>query len=113
MHATITPVSVFPSTATVLFINNVTVQPGASANFQWWLQNDSRGSLTTGTLSLDGAAYAAWGADDEYLYRYSAETLGLVIVDIVRDVAAPDLPAVAPAVAPVVSDEVPAGGTND
>ena len=114
MHATITPVSVFPSTATVLFINNVTVQPGASASYQWWLQNDSRGSLTTGTITLAGAAYAAWGSDDEYLYRYSAESLGLVIVEIVPDVAAPDLPAVAQVAAPVVSDEVPAaGGTND
>ena len=113
MYATITPVSVFPSTATVLYINNVNVQPGASASYQWWLQSAERGSLTTGSINLDGAAYAAWGADDEYLYRYSAESLGLVIVEIVPDVAAPDLPAVAPAVAPVVSDEVPAGGTND
>lgn len=113
MYATITPVSVFPTTATVLFINNVTVQPGASASYQWWLQNDSRGSLTTGTITLDGAAYAAWGSDDEYLYRFTAEQLGLTIIEIVPDVAAPDLPAVAPAVAPVVSDEVPAGGTND
>ena len=97
MHATITPVSVFPSTATVLFINNVTVQPGTSANFQWWLQSAERGSLTTGAITLDGAAYAAWGADDEYLYRYSAETLGLVIVEIVPDVAPPASPVVSPA----------------
>ena len=69
--------------------------------------------FASGTIALDGAAYAAWGADDEYLYRYSAETLGLVIVEIVPDVAAPDLPAVAQVAAPVVSDEVPAGGTND
>ena len=87
MYATITPVPVFPSTATVLFINNVTVQPGTSANFQWWLQNDSRGSLTTGTIALDGAAYAAWGADDDYLYTYTAAQLGLTIVAIVPDVA--------------------------
>ena len=113
MYATITPVSVFPTTATVLFINNVTVQPGASASYQWWLQNDSRGSLTTGTITLDGAAYAAWGSDDEYLYRFTAEQLGLTIIEIVPDVAAPDLPAVAQVAAPVVSDEVPAGGTND
>jgi hypothetical protein len=67
-----------------------------------------------GILTLSGDAYAAWGEDDEYLYRFTAEQLGLVIVEIVPDVAAPDLPAVAPAVAPVVSDEVPAaGGTND
>lgn len=114
MYATITPVQVFPGTATVLFINNVTVQLGASASYQWWLQSAERGNLTTGTITLDGAAYAAWGADDEYLYRYSAESLGLVIIDIVRDVPAPDLPPVAPADVPVVVAEAPAaGGTND
>jgi hypothetical protein len=115
MYATITPVSVFPTTATVLYINNVNVQPGTSAAFQWWLQSAERGNLTAGTITLAGAAYAAWGADDEYLYRYSAETLGLVIVEIVPDVAAPGLPAVAPLVdAPVVSADAPAaGGNND
>lgn len=87
MYATIEPVSVFPTTATVLFVNNVTVYPGTSASYQWWLQSAERGNLTAGTITLDGAAYAAWGADDEYLYRYSAESLGLVIVEIVPDVA--------------------------
>ena len=87
MYATITPVPVFPSTATVLFINNVTVQPGASASYQWWLQSAERGSLTTGSINLDGAAYAAWGTDDEYLYTYTAGVLGLTIVEIVPDVA--------------------------
>jgi hypothetical protein len=107
MYATITPVSVFPTTATVLYINNVNVQPGTSAAFQWWLQSAERGNLTAGTINLDGAAYAAWGSDDEYLYRYSAESLGLTIVEIVPDVA----PLVG---APVVSDEAPAaGGNND
>jgi len=105
----------------VLYINNVTVQPGASASYQWWLQTEERGNLTTGGLSLAGAAYAAWGSDDEYLYRYSAEALGLTITEIVRDVApvaeavaTPDLPPVAQDVAPVVVAEAPAaGGTND
>ena len=114
MYATITPVSTFPSSSTVLSINNVTVFPGSSAAFNWYLLAAPNGApQANGTIALDGAAYAAWGADDEYLYRYSAETLGLVIVEIVPDVAAPDLPAVAQVAAPVVSDEVPAGGTND
>ena len=87
MYAKIQPVQVFPSTATVLWINNVTVQPGTSASYQWWLQNTERANLTTGTITLAGAAYAAWGTDDEYLYRYSAGVLGLTIVEIVPDVA--------------------------
>ena len=104
MHATITPVPVFPSTATVLFINNVTVQPGTSASYQWWLQSAERGNLTAGSINLEGAAYAAWGADDEYLYRYSAESLGLVIVEIVPDVAPP--------ASPVVAAKTPAGSSK-
>ena len=99
MFATIEPVEVFPSTATVLFINNVNVQPGASASYQWWLQNDTRGNLTTGTISLTGDAYAAWGSDDDYLYTYTAAQLGLTIVEIVPD--APPAPEPTPEPAPV------------
>ena len=87
MYAKIQPVQVFPSTATVLWINNVTVQPGTSASYQWWLQNTERANLTTGTITLAGAAYAAWGTDDEYLYTYTAGVLGLTIVEIAPDVA--------------------------
>ena len=113
MYAKIQQVSTFPLPSVILGIASATVQPGAYASVSWWLQAEDGATQATGSLTLAGAAYAAWGADDEYLYRYSAESLGLVIVDIVRDVAAPDLPAVAQVAAPVVSDEVPAGGTND
>jgi len=85
MFATIEPVEVFPSTATVLWINNVNVQPGASASYQWWLQSAERANLTTGTINLTGDAYAAWGTDDDYLYTYTAQQLGLTIVEIVPD----------------------------
>ena len=95
MFATIQPVQVFPSTATVLWINNVNVQPGTSASYQWWLQSAERANLTTGTITLMGEAYAAWGTDDEYLYTYTAQQLGLTIVEIVPDapaIIAPPLP---------------------
>jgi hypothetical protein len=119
MYATIEPVSVFPSTATVLYINNVNVQPGTSASYQWWLQSVERANLTTGTINLTGDAYAAWGSNDEYLYTYTAAQLGLTIVQIVPDapvmVAPPDpvitapphLPDGAP-LPPVAADPVPA-----
>lgn len=95
MYAIIEPVKVFPSTATVLWINNVNVQPGASASFQWWLQSAERANLTTGTITLTGDAYTAWGSNDEYLYTYTAQQLGLTIIEIV-----PDAPAVVAAPAP-------------
>jgi len=100
MFATIEPVTVFPSTATVLWINNVNVQPGTSASYQWWLQDAQRANLTTGTINLTGDAYAAWGTDDDYLYTYTAQQLGLTIVEIVPD--APPAPPVADEPAPVV-----------
>ena len=98
MYATIEPVSVFPSTATVLYINNVNVQPGTSASYQWWLQSTERANLTTGTINLTGDAYAAWGTDDEYLYTYTAAQLGLTIVEIV-----PDAPAIVEPPPPVIT----------
>lgn len=88
MYALITPVPTFPAPSTVLSINNVTVYPGSSAAFNWYLLAAPQGApQANGTITLAGAAYAAWGSDDEYLYRYSAESLGLTIVEIVRDVA--------------------------
>jgi hypothetical protein len=98
MFATIEPVQVFPSTATVLYINNVNVQPGTSASYQWWLQDAQRANLTTGTVNLTGDAYAAWGTDDDYLYTYTAAQLGLTIVEIVPD--APPAPEPTPEPAP-------------
>jgi hypothetical protein len=94
MYAKIQPVQCYPSQATVLLIAGVSVSLGSSASFGWGLcPNDKLDStLAQGTLTLDGAAYAAWDSDDEYLYRYSAEVLGLVIVEIVRDVPAPAAP---------------------
>jgi hypothetical protein len=103
MYATIQPVSVFPSTATVLFINNVNVQPGASASYQWWLQSAERANLTTGTINLTGDAYAAWGTDDEYLYTYTAAQLGLTIIEIVPD-APPAPPAMVEPPPPVITE---------
>jgi hypothetical protein len=109
MYAIIEPVTVFPSTATVLFINNVNVQPGTSASYQWWLQSAPNGAtLTTGTINLTGDAYAAWGTDDDYLYTYTAQQLGLTIVEIVPDAPpAPPSPPVADEPAPVVEEPAP------
>lgn len=96
MYAIIAPVAVFPSSATVLFISSVSVQPGASASYQWWLQDYEHFPLTQGLASLSGASYDAWGASDEYLYTYTAGVLGLSIVEIVTEpVPAPVVQAVA------------------
>jgi len=51
--------------------------------------------VQTAALTLTGEAYAAWGSNDEYLYTYTAQQLGLTIVEIVPDapaIIAPPLP---------------------
>ena len=89
MYAVIEPVPVFPSTAHVLTLDNVLVMPGSSARY-WWRLRVDQGSpeLTSGMGALIGDAYSAWGTDDEYLYRYAAEALGLTITEIVPDAVA-------------------------
>ena len=97
MYAIIQPVPAFPQPAVGLLIANVTVFPGSRAGWVWQLVDAAKATVGTGQIAIEGDAYAAWGTDDEYLYRYSAETLGLVIVEIVPDVAPPALPVVSPA----------------
>jgi len=87
MYAAIQPVPAFPKPAVALFINNITVWPSSEAQFGWTLRDADGAQVGFGILTLSGAAYAAWGSDDEYLYTYTAGVLGLTIIEIVRDVA--------------------------
>ena len=93
MHAQIQPVPAFGGPATVLVIGSVTVSPGAAATLWWHLRTEPTGSdiVPTAALTLTGDAYAAWGTDDEYLYTWTAQQLGLTIIAIV-----PDAPVTAP-----------------
>jgi hypothetical protein len=101
MYATIQPVQVYPSTANVLVLSNPVVSLGQSAVFTAYLKDAPEGAyLTPGTtLTMAGEAYAQWGTDDEYPYRWAAQQLGLAIVEIV-----PDAP---PAPEPVVEEPAP------
>jgi hypothetical protein len=107
MYAIIEPVPGFPTPATTLQISNVTVFPGASAAFVWQLLDAPNGApRASGNLSLEGDAYAAWGTDDDYLYTYTAQQLGLTIVEIVPD-APPAPPAPEPTPEPVADEPAP------
>lgn len=102
MYAKIQPITVGlpPVSCDALRIANVTCNAlglDGQATIQWAVTGDAPSAYQGGSLSLDGAAYAAWGSDDEYLYRYTAESLGLVIVEIVGDVAPAASPVVSPA----------------
>jgi hypothetical protein len=98
MYAQIQPVPAFGGPAIVLVITDVVVLPGASATLGWHLRTEPTGSdiVPTAALALTGDAYAAWGTDDEYLYTYTAQQLGLTIVAIVPDAPAADAPVAAP-----------------
>jgi len=111
MFAKIQPVqaSLFPAaTATTLLVSNVSVNPGASATYAWALCADEALSpaLSQGTINLTGDAYSQWGTDDDYLYTYTAQQLGLTIVEIVPD-APPAPPAPEPEPEPVVEEPAP------
>ena len=116
MFAKIQPVqaSNFPAaTATTLLVSNVSVNPGASATYAWALCADEKLSpaLTQGNINLTGDAYAAWGNDDDYLYTYTAQQLGLTIIEIVPDapaIIAPPLPDMSQPPMPVLADPVDA-----
>lgn len=94
MHAIIEPVPAFGSPATILVIDNVGVALASSATLWWHLRAAPQGAdlAPSRSLLLDGDAYAAWGTDDEYLYRWAAAQLGLTIVEIVPDAPAPAPP---------------------
>ena len=89
MFAIIQPVSTWPQPSTKLTIDNVGVQPGVSALYWWRLRTAEGNEMQSGSLSLTGEAYAAWGNDDDYLYTYTAGVLGLTIVEIVPDAPVP------------------------
>lgn len=110
MYATIQPVQVYPSTATVLVLSNPVVSLDQSAVFTAYLKDAPEGAyLTPGTtLTMAGGAYAQWGTDDEYPYRWAAQQLGLTIVHIVPDDPVIVVPPLPDMTAPVLADAVDA-----
>lgn len=108
MYAKIQTVSVNlpPVACDALKISNVTCNAlglDGQATIQWAVTGEAAGAYQGGSLSLDGAAYAAWGSDDEYLYRFTATAIGVTITEIVPDaVAASPVASPAPVEAPVV-----------
>lgn len=94
MYAIVEPVQTYPVASTILTISGVVVQLGNCATYQWALAPATEGApLASGSLIISGTAYDAWGADDAYLYEYTATQLGLTIVEIVTDAPAAGTPA--------------------
>ena len=67
-------------TAVKLQAQGTNVILGNSASFYWELLTEEGYSVANGSLGISGSQYAAWGADDDYVYDIIAEDLNLVIV---------------------------------
>jgi len=67
-------------TAVKLQAYGTSVTLGKSASFYWDLFTAEGEQVAKGNLGLSGEQYAAWGADDNYVYTIIAEDLNLVIV---------------------------------
>lgn len=80
MESKITPVQVFPHTATTLKIVGVQVRKlgeEGSAMVAWQLFNDKDLQIQSGAVELKGAEYSAWGSDDAYVLGVVLSKLGL------------------------------------
>ena len=109
MFAIIQPVStgVPAKTADKLRVSNVqinTVGTDGAADVRWQLYNDA-GSVLEGASALTGAAYDAWGSNDDYLLTWLAkpEVLNLTIIEIVPD-APPAPPAMVEPPPPIITE---------
>lgn len=80
MQTNITPVQVFPHTATVLKVTAAQVREfgeGGQAIVAWQLFTDDGKQVQSGGVDVSGAEYAAWGDDDNYLLGLVVAKLGL------------------------------------
>ena len=67
-------------TAVKLQAQGTSVTLGQAASFYWQLLTVEGYQVANGSLGISGEQYAAWGADDDYVYTIIAEDLNLVIV---------------------------------
>lgn len=67
-------------TATYLSIQGTNVKLGISASFFWQLMTQEGHTVSSGNLGISGEQYAAWGADDDYIYQILASDLNLTLV---------------------------------
>lgn len=67
-------------TAVKLQAQGTSVTLGQAASFFWQLLTVEGHQVANGNLSISNSQYAAWGADDNYVYTIIAEDLNLVIV---------------------------------
>jgi len=67
-------------TAVKLQAQGTSVTLGQAASFYWQLLTEEGHQVSSGNLGISGEQYAAWGADDNYVYNTIATDLNLTIV---------------------------------
>lgn len=77
MKIQITPVSVFPATATQVEFLPAEVQFGVGARSQYILQDANGSNLTSEWVAMTPEQYAQWGTDDQYAINCFLTNLGL------------------------------------
>jgi hypothetical protein len=77
MKIQITPVSVYPATATQIEFLPAEVQYGVTARSQYILQNAEGQNLVSDWVAMTPEQYASWGNDDEYAINVFLTNLGL------------------------------------
>tara|TARA_R110000765_G_scaffold377401_1_gene468284 strand:- start:35 stop:295 length:261 start_codon:yes stop_codon:yes gene_type:complete len=80
----IEPISIWQNgttkTAVKLQVQGTSVTLGSNASFFWQLLTEEGYQVSNGNLGISGEQYAAWGADDNYVYDIVAEDLNLTLV---------------------------------
>lgn len=89
MKLQITPVSVFPSTATHIEFLPAEVQFGVSARSQYILQDEAGANLTSAFVAMTDEQYANWGTDDAYAIDCFLTNLGLTRAEPTQEPPAP------------------------
>lgn len=78
MNIQIQPVQGFGKTATSIEIGPFQIDVKAkSAKCRWLLRDEAGKELAAGATVIDGAAYAQWGADDDYAVDLVLEDAGV------------------------------------
>jgi hypothetical protein len=83
MQASITPVSVFPGTASVLFVSpSISITVGGLPSLHYYLRDNAGNNLKDGDVSLTQEQWDGWDdsvSDESYLVAAVAANLGLTI----------------------------------
>lgn len=88
MYARISPVSVWPGTATQLRIGGAALTgfgEQGCADVLWTLSDDAQANLRTNSTRMPPQAYASWTGQDADLFAWLAGELDLTVVEIVDE----------------------------